>query len=147
MDVEDHSVDDFTANAEANRAVIELVNDGLAAFNESVCPDPAAAPVTLSIRNEDRVIAGLLGSNAHGWMRVDMVWVDERHRGRGVGTALLEKAEQVARARGCHGIHLDTQSYQAPGFYEKLGYVPFARLESYPGDHQRIYLRKDIGRG
>jgi len=147
MIVIDHSVADFQQNARLNAKVIEQIEAGLTAFNQAACPDPSAAPLTLSVQSDDgEIIAGLLGSNAYGWMRVDWVWVDERYRARGLGTALLSNAEQIALARGCNGVHLDTHSFQAPKFYEKLGYEPFARLENYPGKNERIYLRKRLFR-
>jgi GNAT superfamily N-acetyltransferase len=117
----------------------------LTAFNQAAYPDPTAAPLTLSAQtDEGEVVAGLLGSNAYGWMCVDIVWVDERHRGKGLGTALLNKAEQIALEHGCDGIHLDTHSFQAPRFYERLGYEPFGELENYPSENKRIYLRKSL---
>ena len=92
MKVIDHTVPDFEQNAQVNRSVIEKIEAGLTAYNQAAYPDPSEAPLTLSVQAEDgEVVGGLLGSNAYGWMRVDIVWVDERYRGQGLGTALLQK--------------------------------------------------------
>ena len=145
MKVIDHTILDFDQNAQVNRSVIQKIEAGLTAYNQAAYPDPTEAPLTLSVQAEDgEVVGGLLGSNAYGWMRVDIVWVDERYRGQGLGTALLQKAEQIGLQRGCHGVHLDTHSFQAPDFYEKLGYEIFGELDSYPGDNKRVYLRKAL---
>jgi hypothetical protein len=53
--------------------------------------------------------------------------------------------EAEAIRRGCHGAFLDTFSYQARPFYEKLGYEVFGTLEDYPPGHQRFYMRKRLG--
>jgi GNAT superfamily N-acetyltransferase len=46
------------------------------------------------------------------------------HRGRGVGTALLQEAERVARQNGRSLLVLDTAVDEgATDFYQKLGYV------------------------
>jgi hypothetical protein len=37
----------------------------------------------------------------------------------------MDRAEVHARERGCHSAWLDTFSFQARGFYEKLGYDEF----------------------
>jgi hypothetical protein len=56
-------------------------------------------------------------------------------------------AEAEAVRRGCHGAQLDTYSFQAQGFYEKLGYAVFGIVEDYPSGHSRIYLSKRLDRG
>jgi hypothetical protein len=44
----------------------------------------------------------------------------------------MDRAEIRARERGCHSAWLDTFSFQARGFYEKLGYEEFGRLDCPP---------------
>lgn len=145
MKLVDHSILDFKENARVNGNLISAIDDGLTTFNQENYPDPKAAPITLSIATADgKLVAGLTGRNAYGWMRVDVVWVDEAQRGRGLGAKLIERAEQVAKERGCHGIHLDTHGFQAPEFYEKLGYESFGILERYPDEHPHTYYRKTI---
>lgn len=145
MKLTDHSIPDFKANADSNRTLIEQIDDGLTSFNERTYPDSAAAPLTLSFQSVDgRTVAGLLGRSAYGWMRVDILWVDESNRGKGLGAQLLAKAEQIAIERGCYGVHLDTHSFQAPEFYQRLGYEVFGELENYPGEHKHFYYRKTL---
>jgi GNAT superfamily N-acetyltransferase len=43
-------------------------------------------------------------------------------RRRGVGRELMAYAETRVVERGCHSALLDTFSFQARAFYEKLGY-------------------------
>lgn len=145
MKLVDHSILDFKENARVNGRLISAIDDGLTAFNNAAYPDPNAAPIVLSIESSDgKLIAGLTGRNAYGWMRIDVVWVDESRRGLGLGAKLVQRAEQVAKERGCHGIHLDTHGFQAPGFYEKLGYEAFGILERYPEEHPHTYYRKSL---
>jgi ribosomal protein S18 acetylase RimI-like enzyme len=75
---------------------------------------------------------------------ISALWVDERLRGHGVGTQLLQAAEQAARARGCQHMSLDSYNFQAPGFYQKHGYEVFAVLEDHPRHHRNYYLRKRL---
>jgi ribosomal protein S18 acetylase RimI-like enzyme len=55
---------------------------------------------------------------------------------------MLLQAEQEAIARGCRGAWLDTYSFQARGFYERLGYAVFGILNDYPPGQKRIFLHK-----
>ena len=48
--------------------------------------------------------------------------------------------------RGCHSVWVDTFSFQAPGFYPKLGYKVFGELD-YPPGHKRIFLQKRLAGG
>ncbi len=39
---------------------------------------------------------------------------------------------------------LDSYNFQAPRFYQKLGYEVFAVLEDHPQHHRNYYLRKRL---
>jgi ribosomal protein S18 acetylase RimI-like enzyme len=56
----------------------------------------------------------------------------------------MKRAEALALEQGCDAVDLDTFDYQAPGFYEKLGFKVFGRLEDYPPGHRRFYLVKRL---
>ena len=91
-----------------------------------------------------RRMGGLLGSTHGNWLKVDFLWVDEEARGKGIGSVLLEKAEDEARNRGCRYVFLDTFSFQAPGFYTKKGYEQVFVLEEYPRTGKRFYYTKEL---
>jgi GNAT superfamily N-acetyltransferase len=50
--------------------------------------------------------------------------VEEQHRGRGIGRALMENAERWAREQGCGSVRLRSNVLRpdAHTFYERLGY-------------------------
>ena len=68
----------------------------------------------------------------------------ESLRGRGHGRQLLAAAEHYAVERGCTRAWLTTFSFQAPEFYPKLGYEPFAVLEDHPLGHRHHFLQKRL---
>lgn len=63
-------------------------------------------------------------------------------RGRGLGRRLMRDAEAEARRRGLSGIWLDTWTFQAPGFYARLGFAECGRIRDYPPGHDRIFYVK-----
>jgi hypothetical protein len=42
------------------------------------------------------------------------------------------QVQREPQARGCHTLYLTTFSFQAPAFYQALGYRPVAELRGFP---------------
>lgn len=132
---------DDQVTAEEARAV-EL---GLLAFNEARIGPAREEAVRLVVRSpQGEVVAGLLGHTRWRWLYVAKLWVAESDRGKRLGTQLMERAEQLARARGCTNAWLDTFEYQARPFYDKLGYRLFGTLNGYPPGYRQFYLTKTL---
>ncbi len=133
------TVEDAPAEAD-----VEILPHALEAFNEGRWPQHLPwRPLAIFLRQDAAIVAGLAGETYCGWLFVRYLWVSEELRGRGVGRDLMVRAEACARERGCHSAWLDTFSFQARGFYEKLGYREFGRLD-YPPAHSRHFLQKQL---
>ena len=92
-----------------------------------------------SIRDDaGKVVAGFSGHTWGGCCYISHVWVHEQCRGKGLGKTLLQVAETEARHRGCMQVVLLTHSFQAPGFYEHLGYERKYAIEGRPKGHSDI---------
>jgi ribosomal protein S18 acetylase RimI-like enzyme len=101
----------------------------------------------LGIRLHDdagELLAGLQGWTWAGWLEVRTLWVRADHRRHGLGRRLLAAAEAEARARGATRALLDTHGFQAPGFYEKLGYRRVAEIPDYPLGGSKVILVKEL---
>jgi GNAT superfamily N-acetyltransferase len=97
----------------------------------------------LRANQDDGTLAGgLTAYPVQGWLFIKLLGVVEDQRGKGIGRALLERAEDFARAKGLGGVYLDTFDFQAPVFYERLGYIECGRLPVIRGGRQRIWLAK-----
>lgn len=117
----------------------------LRGYNRAHAAPAAEATLTVVLRDEEgRTVGGLIGVSAYDWLIVELVFVPEEMRAQGVGTALLARAEEAARARGCKGMWLDTFSFQARGFYEKLGFELFGAVEDHPIGAARYFLKKTL---
>ncbi|ORM51035.1 biphenyl 2,3-dioxygenase [Pantoea conspicua] len=122
---------------------LDEVRLGLTAFNSKFINVDEIKSIGVFIRDEQgRKLAGLTGSTAGNWLRIDMLWVGDALRGQGVGSRLIQATELEARQRGCRYAQVDTASFQARPFYEKLGYSLCFSLDHYPRHHQRHYLTK-----
>ena len=118
----------------------------LKAFNESRIGPIKPEPLAIALRDPESgaVTGGLWGSSVVGWLYVDLLVVPEGFRGQGLGTQLLQRAEDIARKRGCIGLWLHTGTFQAPGFYEKLGFQAFGTVPDYPPGHASIFYLKRL---
>ena len=63
---------------------------------------------------------------------LDILWVEEKYRKQGIGSALIREAERAARKRGCHFMTLGTFDFQARPLYEKHGFAVCGTIEDCP---------------
>jgi GNAT superfamily N-acetyltransferase len=106
-----------------------------------------AEPRLLVIAIQDdngSVRGGLWGWTRFEWLHIQMLFVPEPLRDQGVGSALMASAEAEARRRGCRGALVDAFSFQAPRFYETIGFTRFGVLQDFPPGHNRHYFFKRI---
>jgi GNAT superfamily N-acetyltransferase len=124
---------------------IKQLWDGLRGNNLLYVPPPNHTPLVITVCDEEgNILGGLEGGTSWNWLHVDNLWLREGLRGQGYGVKLMQMAEAEAVRRGCNHAMVDTFDFQAPGFYQKLGYVEWGVLEDFPGGHRRIYYRKDL---
>jgi len=124
----------------------EIIEKALTEFNKPFLRDPAFAHFAIFVRDDiGGIRAGLDAYVYAGRMYVHNLWVHDELRRRGIGRELMSQAERRAAALGCHSAWPDTFSFQAPTFYEKIGYEVFGTLD-YPPDHKRIDLQKRLAR-
>lgn len=121
------------------------ISAGLSAFNRTRIPDRGYARIVLTLSDSRGEFAGgLSGYVAYGWLFIDSLWVAEHARSQGQGRNLMLAAEEEARKHGCRNAWVDTFSFQARDFYERLGYQIFGELEDFPPGHRRYFMRKSL---
>lgn len=122
----------------------DLLAGPLLAYNTALLGPPTIHPIAVLIRNEDdgRLLGGLWGRTSFRWLFVELLFIPDLLRGRGLGTQLLGRAEQEAKARGCLGAWLDTFNPDARWFYQSQGYKLFGAIADYPPGNERSFLSK-----
>ena len=132
------------ASGEAER-VSEKVFDELLCYNGNRAGPLQFQKFVLGVRGPgEELLGGLVAMQYWNAMHIDLLWVHEELRGRGVGKDLMQRAEAALRARGGEIIFLSTWSFQAPGFYEKLGFSPFGTLQGVPPGGSRVWYAKRL---
>ena len=129
---------------ERDERTTQTLIDGVREFNAGVLGHADSKPLAVVARDaEGRIVGGVSGRTIYEHFLIEVVWVAESERGKGLGDRLMREAEDQARRRGCRGSQVDTVSFQAPGFYEKLGFRVIGTVEGYPAGHDRFFLVKD----
>jgi GNAT superfamily N-acetyltransferase len=135
----------FAAQDGPDEAAENALGEGLSAHSaDRGLPGDWTPRYILGRDPENAIKAGTRFVTAFEWLFVHLLWVAEPYRGRGVGSRLMAEAEQTARRLRCRGAYLDTFTFQAPKFYERLGYREFGRLDDFPPGHSRIWFVKRL---
>ena len=126
-----------------NRADREIILNRLIEFEGAAAGPPDIKPLSILVKGASgETLGGLWGNTVFRWLVVELVFIPETARGRGLGLEIMTRAEAIARDRGCIGIWLDTYSFQARGFYEKLGFNVFGQIDDHPPGEQRFFMKK-----
>lgn len=123
---------------------VQYLEDRIYEYNSSATDIADGEWLAVFVREGDRIVAGICGNTWGGTCELRQFWVVESQRGRGLGTKLLQAAEQEARRRGCTQIVLMTFSFQAPAFYERHGFEVLATIEDHPRGHRNLLMRKRL---
>ena len=130
---------------EAQPKVRDAILGPLVAYNTERTGTNDYRPLVLTVGDGDgHVVGGLWGRTAFGWLFVELIFVPQELRGQGIGAELMARAEGEAIARGCRSAWLDTFEFQARGFYERLGYRCFGKLNDYPPGFVRYFMKKTL---
>jgi GNAT superfamily N-acetyltransferase len=123
---------------------VQYLEDRIYEFNSSATGIADGAWLAFFVRVGGRIVAGICGNTWGGTCELRQFWVENSQRKRGLGTRLLQAAEQEARRRGCTQIVLMTFSFQAPAFYERHGFEVVATIEDHPRGHRNMLMRKRL---
>ena len=135
-------------------AVAVCVNNAFGHYIERIGMKPA--PMEMDYEHEIRehqvfvvedagqVVGSLvLGITEEGFL-LDVIAVDPKYWGKGVGRIMLEHAEAEAKKQGFDSIYLFTHEKMTENqaLYKRIGYVEYdRRLEN---GRKRVYMRKPL---
>ena len=138
----------FVINDNPDPGDIAFLEDQIIAFNCATTGFYDGKMLSIFVRDEQgAIIAGVSGFTWGGYCKVEWLWVHADWRHQDYGRQMMLAVEVEARARHCAQIVLDTHSFQAPGFYQKLGYEIISVIEDCPQGQQSIQLVKKLGQG
>lgn len=93
--------------------------------------------------DDERIVGTISGKFESAVLRISTIIVDAGERGKGIGKALIQKAEDFGLKLGAHKIWLETGAdWKSREFYESLGYKKEADLPDHYFHHDFVIYSK-----
>ena len=132
-------------NEHPNEKDVQELKQHLRDYNVTHANSDDGYGIAIFLRDKQhQMVAGGSGWLWGECLEIDYVWVKETLRGQGIGKRLLITIEEAAIERGCRQITLETFSFQAPEFYQKLGYNIFGVIEGFGNRFRKYYMQKRL---
>jgi ribosomal protein S18 acetylase RimI-like enzyme len=120
---------------------VDALEDRLYRHNAAAIGRDDARGIGFVIESDDgETLAAAAGYTWAATSELKQLWVDARHRGRGLGRALLDAYSAEALRRGVKRIWVQSHDFQAPRFYEAAGFIRMAEFEGWPDGHVNVVL-------
>ena len=103
----------------------QAFSDGLDAYNRATIGYVDAAPLHILVTDPETgaLLGGVSGRTSYGTLFVNLVYLPDA---------------------GCRTGILNTISFQAPDFYQRLGWRVFGEIPGDPDGVARVFLTKDL---
>ncbi|MEH0166754.1 GNAT family N-acetyltransferase [Paucibacter sp. JuS9] len=122
----------------------ERVAEGEYAYRQAhaMGGQPQAFSLGLYEGDGEALVAGLTGHTELRRLFIDQVWVEDEWRGRGLGTAVMRRAEAEALRLGCLDALVETLSDRTAEWFESLGFTCVTHVHDYlPGFTRHILIK------
>lgn len=136
----------FEVVSDNSEETAQAIERGLNAYNrKTVDVNLESKPVNVAVRDSvGKVCGGIVARVNADALYVSLVWLEDHLRGTGQGRRMMQKVEDEGRKLGARIAWLNTLSFQARPFYEKLGYRLFGEMPVDGGRHKRYFMQKDL---
>lgn len=137
----------FSITEDVTEEEMGIVHAGLGRYvDEHIGNKRDGIGIKLVIRDSAAdVIGGLLAFTTMRNLVIELLWLNERYRGRGLGRKLILEAERIATENGCIAVQASALSFQSPEFFRRMGYTVFGASDGYPDPVKEYYLIKRFG--
>lgn len=143
----------------ADRRILDLLDRHLRHARAETAPGSAHALDLSGLQDEsvsfwsawlgeELVGVGAMKRLSEDHYEVKSMHTVEKHRGRGIGSRILQHIERCAKERGVRRLSLETGSWDyfkpAVALYARNGYALCAPFADYVEDPNSIFMTKDI---
>jgi ribosomal protein S18 acetylase RimI-like enzyme len=121
----------------------KFIDEGFSRYAiEKTGHDEKFDPVAFVAKDEDEIAGTVVVARFWGNLHIKYVIVEEKYRGNGIATDLMEQAFAYGRKHNCRFAFVETMNFQAQGFYQKLGFQLEFTREGFSHGTSIHHLRK-----
>lgn len=139
----------FVISENPSEEEMKIVQKGLEDHNRKYPNGELDIPtpdISLVLKDKSgNIVGGVITSMLTGVMHLEVLWVDETYRGRGHGKDLVLHAERIGKEKGYTVSQAWSFSFQAPEFYQSIGYKVLGIFDGYTDDITEYVLIKRLG--
>ena len=100
--------------------------------------------ISFEIFNAQKFVGAIVVQPFWGQLHIKYLFVEKHYRGQGIARELMNHALEFGKQRDCNFAFVETMSFQAPEFYQKMGFkIEFSRPR-YAKNTCFHYLKKDL---
>ncbi|MHA1933967.1 MAG: GNAT family N-acetyltransferase [Candidatus Thorarchaeota archaeon] len=129
---------------------MKVIQEGIDAYNRQQPYGELDVPendiVVVLKTHDETVVGGVITSMKFGVMHLEVLWVDDKYRSLGYGRDLILEAERIGREKGYTSSQTWTFSFQAPEFYQKIGYKILGIFDGYTDNITEYVLMKRLNK-
>ena len=123
----------------------KVMVDGMLAYHAKQGYPRKTDFYSILIRDSSNKVVGTISvSFLWNGMHILSLWIDDSIRNQGWGSKMMKMVENEAIKRGCDLAYTDTYTWQAPLFYEKMGYALYGKLDDFPQGCSLSYYCKKL---
>lgn len=111
---------------------------------QSTGMDGLKDPISIELRNQETLIGCVVVLPFWGQLHIKYLMVEEAYRGCGYGKVLMEQAFIYGKEIGCQFAFVETMNFQAPEFYQKLGFKMDFNRVGFDQGTSFCYLSKNL---
>ncbi len=101
-------------------------------------------PISFEIVNAAEFVGAIVVQLFWNQLHIKYLFVAENYRGQGLARQLIDHALEFGKKRGCQFAFVETMSFQAPDFYQKMGFVIEFSRPGYAENTTFHYLKKSL---
>jgi len=94
--------------------------------------------------DQHKIIGGIKGYAMLNLFYISQLFVDEKHRKKGLGKKLISEIENAAKNHDCNIIRLDTLNEKSHSFYVKSGFEKTLEIKEYMKGFDLLFFHKHI---